>query len=313
MPVGNRELSNANAVKAWSAHDDTSNIGNDTRNKRFSMISRKLFREPLLHFFILGALLFVLFSWLNRDSAYAPDEIVVSQGQLDVLSATFERTWQRPPTEEELAGLVDAWIKEEIFYREGVAIGFDRDDPIIRRRVAQKMSFVADGMVPDVPDDEELGRWLEAHSDDYRIPPSYSFRQAYFDPQRHGEQLESVLADARRKLDSDSNELPGDSTLLPIEMKDASATTVARMFGTEFADALGQLEVGTWQGPVGSGYGVHFVYIEASTAGRSPTLDEVRQAVERDVLNDKSSEINEAFYQSLRERYTIRREQETAE
>jgi hypothetical protein len=283
-------------------------------SKKKCMTDKKTFyREPLLHFFILGALLFALFSWLNQDSVNAPDDIVVSQARLDALAATFERTWQRSPTEEELAGLVDAWIKEEILYREGMAIGFDRDDPIIRRRVAQKMSFIADGMVPDMPDDQELGRWLEANSDDYQIPPSYTFRQVYFDPQRHGEQLEGVLASARLDLENGSGELAGDSTLLPIEMKDASATAVARMFGRDFADALGELEVGKWQGPVGSGYGVHLVYIEEAAPGRTPTLDEVRQAVTRDVLSEKSREINEAFYQSLRERYTIRREAEAAE
>lgn len=277
------------------------------------MTIKKIYREPLLHFFVLGALLFALFAGLNQNQGNTPDEIVISDARVANLTATFSKTWQRPPTEQELQGLIDAWIREEVLYREGLAIGFDRDDPIVRRRIAQKMSFVADGMVPDMPDDDELRQWLQDNSEQYEIPPAYTFNQVYFDPQRHADDLDQVLQNARMNLESNdsagmaSHEI-GDATLLPGYLELAPATEIARTYGSDFADALSGLEPGTWHGPVRSGYGLHFVKIEEVLPGGVPAMEDVRGALERDVLSARSQEINEAFYQSLRERYEIRRE-----
>ena len=121
---------------------------------------RTLLSEPLTHFFVLGLLLFALYATVSDESGQSAEEIVVDRARIGSLVSSFKKTWQRPPTADELQGLVDAWVREEILYREGVAIGFDRDDPVVRRRVAQKMSFVADGMVPEAPDDAELEVWL---------------------------------------------------------------------------------------------------------------------------------------------------------
>lgn len=270
-------------------------------------------REPLLHFFILGAMLFAFYQILN-DSTLAENEIVLSQGGVENMALAFEKTWQRPPTDEEQQNLIDAWIREEIMYREGVAIGFDLDDPVIRRRVAQKMSFVADGLVPDAPSEVDMQAWLDSHKDKYRLPPRYTFRQVYFDPQRHGDQLEIILEAAQAQLQNPSSqELPGDSTLLPTIVELASSIEIARNFGEEFSASLAGLEVGSWQGPVRSGYGLHFVEILQREESRDPSLDEVKVAVERDLLNKQSQDINEAFYAALRERYVIRIETPSTE
>lgn len=273
----------------------------------------RVLREPLLHFFILGGILFALFAGLNQQQFDARDEIVISDARVTNLVATFSNTWQRPPTEQELQGLIDAWVKEEVLYREGLAIGFDRDDPVIRRRIAQKMSFVADGMVPEIPGDEELRQWLQNHSEQYEIPPAYTFSQVYFDPQRHAANLQQVLAGARQSLDgeqanSSASRTVGDSTLLPGFLEFAPETEITRTYGREFAAALDGMETGVWHGPIRSGYGLHFVNIEEIVPGRVPAMDEVRAALQRDVLSERSQEVNEAFYQSLRERYEIRME-----
>ncbi len=172
---------------------------------------RRILREPLLHFVVLGAALFGLYGWMNKGVG-APNEIVVSHGQMESLRAQFERTWQRPPTAQELGGLVDGWVREEILYREGLALGFDRDDPVVRRRVSQKVEFIADGDAPYAPSQSELEEWLHQHQADYRVDAIYSLRQVYFDPARHGERLDADLDAARKRL-ARGNVVEGDATM----------------------------------------------------------------------------------------------------
>jgi hypothetical protein len=271
------------------------------------MTVKKYLHEPLAHFFVLGLLLFALYAVVNDDSGRSAEEIVISQARLAGLNANFEKTWQRPPTEDERQSLIDAWVREEILYREGMAIGFDLDDPVIRRRVAQKMSFVADGMVPDAPDDAELEAWLAANVSDYQIAAVYTLQQVYLDPQRHTDDFDAFARSIKEYLDdgADAKSL-GDATLLPAEISSSSSVELTRVFGSEFVSALAKLSVGGWQGPIRSGYGLHFVKIYEYVAAREPRLEEVRSAVERDVLREKSQIISEAFYTALRERYTVR-------
>jgi len=270
-----------------------------------------IWREPLLHFFFLGLLLFLLYRLVAGPAGPAAEEIVVDQARLESLVANFEKTWRRAPTEDELQNLVDAWVREEILYREGVAVGFDLNDPVIRRRVAQKMSFVADGMVPENPSDAELQDWLTNNLADYSIPATYSLRQVYIDPQRHADDLDTVLDETLGALQRGADPASlGDSTLLLSEVSSASSNDVARIFGSVFVESLADIAVGEWAGPVRSGYGLHYVKISEYAPPRKPELPDVRAAVERDLLNDKAERINESFYESLRGRYTVRIEAE---
>jgi hypothetical protein len=256
---------------------------------------------------MLGLLLFALYAVVNDESGYSAEEIVVDRGRLNSLVSGFEKIWQRPPTAAERQGIIDAWVREEILYREGVAIGFDRDDPVIRRRVAQKMSFIADGVVPATPDDAALAAWLAENIDDYQIPAVYSLQQVYIDPQRHRDNLEAFVTSITAALanGADPRSL-GDSTLLLSSVSSSSSVELARAFGTEFVNALADVTVGEWQGPIRSGYGLHMVKIDEYMPPRTPELAEVRAAVERDLLSDQSKKIGEAFYAALRERYTVR-------
>ena len=265
----------------------------------------KLIREPLLHFFVLGALLFALYGLRNRDEMKSPDRVVVDQVRVDALANQFGQVWKRPPTVGELQGLVDTWVRDEILYREGMAAGMDKGDSMIRRRVAQKMADMSEGMAADVPTEAELQTWLEAHAGDYRIEPRYSLRQIYFDPQRHGQEMrdaiDRTLTAIRqgRKLDI------RDATLLPSTLEDAPAREVGRVFGEAFVDALHGLPQGEWHGPIRSGYGLHIVRIDALMPGRAATLAEVRQAVERDIMKSRSDTMAKSFYDALRTRYTV--------
>jgi parvulin-like peptidyl-prolyl isomerase len=269
------------------------------------MLMKRLLREPLVHFFVLGALLFGVYGWLNREGFYAPDEIVVSRGQVRNLHEQFERVWQRAPTQDELRGLIDGWVREEIFYREALAMGLDRDDPVVRRRMTQKVQFIIDGATPAAPTAEELQAWLDRHVEKYAVEPTYSLRQIYFDPGRPKSDLEADLAAARRALDR-GQPVAGDSSMLPSTLSAASASEVARTFGAYFERELRDLQVGSWQGPLRSGFGLHLVELTARTAERNATLEEVRTAVERDLLHARTQEANAASYDRLRANYAVR-------
>jgi len=266
---------------------------------------RRLLREPLLHFFVLGALLFALYAGLNPGAAGAADEIVVTRGQQQNLQLQFLRTRQRAPTADEQRGLVDNWVREEVLYREGVALGLDRNDPVVRRRVGQKVEFIADGLTPTAPSEAELAAWLDAHRERYTIEARYTLQQRYFDPARHGGGLQATLAAAQRALQA-GKAVPGDATLLPPALSDAGTSEVMRSYGEDFAAALQVLPSGGWQGPVRSGFGLHLVRLDQRVPARAATLAEARAEVERDLLHARAAEASATHYQKLRERYSIR-------
>jgi hypothetical protein len=267
-------------------------------------VIQRLLREPLLHFLILGAVLFGIYGWVNRDGFAAPDEIVVSRGQVASLQAQFARVWQRQPTGEELAGLIDNWVREEIFYREGLAMGLDRDDPVVRRRIQQKVAFVLDSATPEPPSADELQQWLNEHPDAYRIDGRYALHQVYFDPVRRGEKLQADVDAALRGLNA-GRPMEGDATMLPAQLN-GDATEVIRAFGGDFETALRDLPLGSWQGPVRSGFGLHLVQLTEREPPRTPGLDEVRAEVERDFMHRRTQDASEAFYQRLLANYRVR-------
>ena len=265
----------------------------------------RLLREPLLHFFLGGAVLFGVYGWLHGGRSNSPTEVVVSRGQVQSLQLQFERVWQRPATSDELQGLIDGWVKEEIFYREGIAMALDRDDPVVRRRVGQKLEFILDSAAPASPTDAELQSWLDAHPADYQTEPTYSLRQVFFNPARHGDALGVDIATARRALES-GKAIEGDTTLLPYEMNAARATDVARVFGDEFLVGLGTTAIGGWHGPVQSDFGVHLVELIERRDGGRAALNDVRAQVERDLLHARTEDAKAAVYERLRANYSVR-------
>jgi hypothetical protein len=263
----------------------------------------RLLREPLLHFVALGALLFAVYGFV-RDHTARRGAVVVDRSRADALAAEFEKVQQRPPTPAELGGLVDTWVRDEILYREGLATGMDRDDPVIRRRVIQKMVFMGDSMIADTPTDADLHAWLETHAAEYRMEPTWSFRHVFFDPARHGDRLRRTLAHARATLARDATEI-GDPTLLPSRLEFAPASEVTAVFGPQFVEGLSGVPVGEWHGPIRSSFGVHLVRVEAHAPSRAASLADVRQAVERDLLKSRMDAVGKAFYAAIRERYRV--------
>ena len=267
---------------------------------------KRLLREPLLHFLVLGALLFVLYGWINRNTLQVPDVVVVDQARVDALAARFQRVWQREPSPDELRGMADQWVRDEILYREGVAAGMERDDEVVRRRVVQKLTFLNEGMAVEVPTEADLQAWLRAHPDDYRLAPRYAFRQVYFDPARHDDSLARDIAQARASLQRDATASVGDVAMLPSALRDAASDEVSRTFGSQFTQSLPSIPDRRWSDPVASDFGVHLVWIDSRTPARMPSLAEVRRDVERDLLAERTRKAGEAFYDTLRKRYTVK-------
>ena len=271
----------------------------------------RLFKEPLVHFLLLGAAIFVWFE-LARDPAITPpqDEIVVTRGQVERLGALFEKTWQRPPTPAERKGLIEEYIREEVYYREALAVGLDRDDTIVRRRMRQKLEFLTQDIADLVePTEDDLRAYLEVNPDAFRREPTFTFRHVYLDSDRREsveEDAGALLAQLRAKGGGTDTASVGDS-LLMIEpaFKDAPQRDVQRALGGDFAAKLLELPTGEWTGPITSAFGLHLVFLESRTEGRIARLDEVRGAVARDWGAARRREMREGVYQELRKKYTI--------
>jgi hypothetical protein len=271
----------------------------------------KFIREPLFHFLLLGATIFVVYGFATRHKTDKPGEIVVTQGTLENLVTGFTRTWQRPPTEEELQGLVRDYIREEAAYREALALGLDRDDMIVRRRLRQKLEFLSDELATRTePGDAELQSFLQAHVGLFQSEPLFSFRQIYFNPQLHGGNLHGDMARALEDLERAGSRANtpdlGDPFLLQRSFENVSLPDVKRTFGDQFASALAALRLGTWQGPIDSSYGSHLVFVAQRSESRLPTLDEVRDQVRREWLDAKRKEATDKFYQAILRRYKVK-------
>ncbi len=274
---------------------------------------KKLLRDPLVHFLALGAFIFALSALVHEDDrAGDATRIDIAAADISRLQAQWQRQWQRPPTRQELDGLIAAHVREEVLYREALALGLNETDTIVRRRLAQKMEFVmSDATLPSEPDDAELRVYFHAHADRYREPVTLTFSHVYFNRDRRNpdahQEAEALLADLRRRAMAPTRASEfGDRIMLSPHYEEKSVPEIARDFGGAFADRVAQLDPGQWHGPVESGYGLHLVYVRARTESRLPEFESVRQPVENDYLVERRREANELAYQKLRQRYDIR-------
>jgi len=271
---------------------------------------RHLLREPLLHFLVGGALLFVLYGMVADDPAYAPDRIVVDEARVMSLAGGFQRTWMRLPSSDELDELVREFINEEILYREALALGLDRDDSVIRRRMRQKMEFLhADLAEIEKPSEADLVAFLSANPERFAQQARVSFRQVYVNPdtgpRAPRDRANDILETLRAKGSEARVDDQGDPTLLPHAMEMASESAIAAAFGSEFAgDVLASADNG-WTGPLASSFGLHLIRVDARTPARVPELGEIRRQVEREYETVQRSDADQQFLQMLRAQYEI--------
>lgn len=277
---------------------------------RFTVIGRFV-REPLVQFALLAGLLFVVLS--EPDAVeYSPDDrrIVISAAEVERLAVAWTQRWQRPPSEEELAGMVREAIREQVLYREAMALGLDRDDVVIRRHLRQKYEFVTQDLAYDTdPDEVTLRAYYEAQPDRYARSAQLSFSQILFSTDRRGAAAEAdaaqALADLQAATGPEAADLLGDATSLPSGFEKISATEVEAMFGPDFATSLMQLEPGRWFGPIASGYGLHLVWVSERISGGPMAFETVRQRVKDDWVYEQRVAANEAIFSKLLERYEV--------
>ena len=274
---------------------------------KWSKSMKSLLREPLVHFLLIGAALFVVFGLIDNTAGPQSDRIVITPGQIKSLKANFTRTWQRPPTEQELQGIIDSFIREEILYREALALGLDRDDNIIRRRLKQKLEFMGDDLAEvATPSDDELRQFLQNHSDRFRQEPQVAFRHIFLDIDKRGN---GALAEADRLLaelaDKNDPDTLGDTLMLPMSFDLTPVSQISRLFGKSFGQELLSVEPGKWAGPIRSGYGIHLILVNDRIDEKLPVLDEIRDVVEREWVADRKKELKENIYNKLRDKYTV--------
>lgn len=297
-------------TKGLSSTNDSLN-GSPSTSQKPGAASRiaSIFAEPLVHFLLIGAILFAVYSYLQSDTRSNPQRFLVSAGKIEHLASLFTRTWQRPPTRVELEGLIDDYVREEIAYREGMKMGLDEDDTIIRRRIRQKLDFIADDLGSQIePTEEQLTTFLSENPDIYRIDPRITFQQVFLDPDRHAVDLQESMAKLLNTLQSDPTAAAdqlGDQTLLEYQNTDRTKRDVASNFGPRFAEEIVKLPLQQWHGPIRSSYGVHAVYITERTEGRLPTLNDVRDLVRRDWEQKHRKDLIESFYQGLMKKYEV--------
>jgi len=270
---------------------------------------KKLIREPLVHFLAIAAMLFGIGVLRGEGSGSPTNRIAITPGVVERLLQGFRLTWQRPPTESEFRGLVEDYLKEEVLYREALEMGLDRDDQIIRRRMRQKLEFLTADLVESFePSEMELQAHLDANMDLYRQEAAVSFAQVYVG-EREGAELDlaralSILAELRTDPNADP-ELMGDPFMYPATHRDMRERDLLGVFGDEFAAQIVELSPGEWSGPITSAFGLHLAYLDALTLGRPSELAEVRDAVYRDLVSQRTREAEQLYFDGLLAQYTV--------
>ena len=279
----------------------------------------KLLREPLVHFLLAGAAIYLLYAAFAKPVPEAGDKtIVVTAGEIEWMQTAWQNRWNRPPTAEELDDLIQQYIRETVLYREALAMGLNQHDQVIRRRLAQKLEFLAKDLVTLAPPtDDDLRAYFDENQTRYQEPTRFTFTQVFFDPDKRGdatlddaEAVKATLMLQGARAFEDAGAL-GDDSLLQHYYPEKDRVEIQKQFGRGFTTSLLELTPGQWHGPVLSGYGVHLVYVSSISEPPPPLFAEVRERVIQDWKIEKGEELNEQFYASLREQYTILIEEPT--
>ena len=271
-------------------------------------------REPLVHFFLAGLILFFAVDAYKRETSVY--RIEITPERVTALENSYRQQFGAPPTPTAREALIDRYVDEEIFFRQGVAMGLDRGDEIVRRRVVQKMQFLQqDLQSPREPSMDELRSWYSDHLGQYTLPPQVSFTHIFFSAGQDGD------AGARSRAQAVLTGLGGDITRAP-ERGDSfpdlydytgfGPTEAARLFGaTPLAQALFTAPTGQWAGPFQSGYGWHLVYIAARRAPRTQPFESVRDQVRADWLAAEQARSNQHAFNALKSHFVVvRRDRE---
>lgn len=287
------------------------NPGRDASASRCALSG--LLSEPLVHFLAIGAVLLGAYSLLDRtpQEEASPKEIVLSVDSMAQLLMIFESQWKRQPTQDEFNAMIEDRVRQDILYREALALGLDKDDTIVKRRMAQKMQFLAEDVAAQQePTSDDLRAWFAEHTDLFSVPARISFRHLYFSPDKRGGSARDDAEKALAGLTGAPQNAAltgslGDQFMFQDYYADRAPQAIAGEFGLEFADAAAKLQPGSWQGPVKSGYGWHLVFVDNAVPARVPAFEEVEQEVKTAWLGTQKADAWRKAYEEMRAKYTV--------
>jgi hypothetical protein len=274
---------------------------------------KRLAREPLIHFLLIGAALFAVYHYLQPARGVAPTskQIQLSLDDLAQLAALFQSQWRREPTPEEFGRMVEQKVESEVLYREAIAMGLDRNDEIVKRRMALKMQFLAEDVTAArEPTTDELKSCFEKNSAKFAQPPRLSFRHLYFSTDRRGAHARDDAAKALAQLtgqpeDVNLRESFADPSMFEDYYRDRAPDYLGKEFGPQFAQAVQKLPSGSWQGPIQSGFGWHLVFVDTVIPGRVPDFEEIESDVKTAWLTAQKAVAWDKAYKEMRAKYTV--------
>jgi len=274
---------------------------------------KKLLKEPLIYFFVLGFVVFGLHSSLNREKQIQnvdPFTVNVTSSDIEWIRSSWEARMKRKPMQQELQGLIDRFIRDEILFREASAMDMDERDLVIQRRLVQKLTFVFEDLAEAIaPTDEELRKYMQENQDKYRIPEMMSFTHVYFSPDKRKDVMEEakvVLTQLKSEKSTPKEAVSlGDPIMVDSTFRQRSPDEVARTLGKQFAAKLFSAGEMGWQGPIVSTFGVHLVYIDERTASKMPEFENIREEVKNDFMYDRKKQVVDTAYNAAKSKYTI--------
>jgi peptidyl-prolyl cis-trans isomerase C len=281
--------------------------------QRFSPAIKRWLREPLLHFLLIGIAVFAVYAYTHRGRGGVESslQITLSLDELRQMDMYFESQWHRQPTPAEFQAMVEDKVREEVLYREALAMGLDKDDSIVKRRMAQKMQFLAEDVAAaHEPSTAELKAWFEKNSNKFALPSRYSFRHLYFSPDKRGKNAQEDAAKTLAKIagqpeDSKLAVSLADPFMFQDYYGDRAPEALAKEFGPQFAVALEKVKPGSWQGPIESGFGWHLVFVDTVIPGRIPALEEIEPDVKTAWLGEQKATAWQKAYAEMRAKYTV--------
>jgi parvulin-like peptidyl-prolyl isomerase len=267
----------------------------------------RLLKDPLLHFLLIGGALFAFAAWRGQSVQAGRERIVITGAQVAAIRDTAALLQQRQPTAAELEQLVEPTVREEVLYREALALGLDKDDDEVRRRLVEKMSYLTQDLAdPEPASEAELRAFYEREPARFTIPPLVTFDQVFFGPDRHGAALNEAAAAGLAALKAGKAPAEvGDDTPLRASYDAAPRDQVEVLFGAAIADALFTEQPGDWRGPFRSDFGAHVVRLRARSEQRLPPYDEIRDRVLEQFAAVRRQQRNDAEYRRMRSRYDV--------
>jgi hypothetical protein len=274
---------------------------------------KRWLREPLLHFLLIGITVFAVYAYAHRGRGgfESSRQITLSVDELGQMDMYFESQWHRQPTPAEFQAMVEDKVREEVLYREALAMGLDKDDTIVKRRMAQKMQFLAEDVAAaHEPSTAELKAWFEKNSNKFALPSRYSFRHLYFSPDKRGKNAQEEAAKTLAKIagqpeDSKLAVSLSDRFMFQDYYGDRAPEALAKEFGPQFVVALEKLKPRSWQGPIESGYGWHLVYVDTVIPGRIPAFEEIEPDVKTAWLGEQKATAWQKAYAEMRAKYIV--------